>query len=125
LVAKQAIIDRALDKETQKGMPEQIVIPMPEPETVNISRKQVEKESETITSEQAKLIHAGIQAIAGMCDYARDLDGVGFNKFDANIGHSLAGFDQLTPKQAVLAKKLCRKYQRQIPEIWQAIKEVD
>ncbi|MFA5238223.1 MAG: DEAD/DEAH box helicase, partial [Phycisphaerae bacterium] len=49
LVAKQAVIDRALDKETQKGMPEQIVIPMPEPETVNISRKQVEKESKTIT----------------------------------------------------------------------------
>lgn len=47
-------------------------------------------------------------------DKARDLNGVGFSKVDVMIGHSLAGQSRLSPKQGVIAAKLCRKYRRQL-----------
>jgi len=45
---------------------------------------------------------------------AQQLDGVGFNKMDAPIGHSLAGAERLTQKQAAVGKKLVKKYHRQL-----------
>lgn len=42
------------------------------------------------------------------------LDGSGFNRIDAGIGHSLAERPRLTDRQAALGLRLCRKYRRQL-----------
>ena len=59
-----------------------------------------------------------ICSLAGMCDGAFSVDGMGFNKMDTPFGHSLANkANQGSPwtlKQAESALKLIRKYQRQL-----------
>jgi hypothetical protein len=56
-----------------------------------------------------------LQIIAGMDeDYASERNDVGFNKIDGKIGHSLANQEKLSNKQAVIARKLCNKYRRQL-----------
>ena len=60
-------------------------------------------------------IHRCLRLLAGHCDGARTLDGAGFNKMDAEFGHSLADAHALSPKQAVHGQKLIRKYHRQLP----------
>jgi hypothetical protein len=60
-------------------------------------------------------IHRCLRLLAGHCDGARTLDGAGFNKMDAEFGHSLANAHALSPKQAVHGQKLIRKYHRQLP----------
>ena len=57
-----------------------------------------------------------VQMLAGMCDGAWQLDDVGFNKIDTQIGHAFAARASLSPRQAVFAAKLARKYRRQLPE---------
>lgn len=49
-------------------------------------------------------------------DFARENNGKGFNSVDSNFGHILAGMDKLTVKQYDIAKKILRKYHKQIPE---------
>jgi hypothetical protein len=53
--------------------------------------------------------------LAGVCDGAQQLDGAGFSKVDSSIGHSLANQGWLTPRQAVLGRKIITKYRRQLP----------
>ena len=64
---------------------------------------------------------------AGRCNYARNLDGVGFSKFDADFGHALAGADPTTwtPKQTVAAYKLATKYRRQLAEMGLPIESIE
>ena len=47
-------------------------------------------------------------------DYARATNGIGFNKFDGDIGHQLAERIFITPKQAALGKKILKKYHKQL-----------
>ena len=61
-----------------------------------------------------ELIHSALRGIAFSCDGAVEEDGVGFNKIDALIGKQLALTENLTPKQAALAKMIICKYKRQI-----------
>ena len=49
-------------------------------------------------------------------DFARENNGKGFNSVDSNFGHILVGMDKLTVKQYDIAKKILRKYHKQIPE---------
>ena len=65
--------------------------------------------------------------LAGRCNYARNLDGVGFSKFDADFGHALAGADPTTwtPKQTVAAYKLATKYRRQLAEMGLPIESIE
>jgi hypothetical protein len=74
----------------------------------------VEKQSFDITQEQMDAVHLGLRMLAGVCDGAVGADGVGFNKMDAWIGRSLALQHTLSPKQAVLGRKIIAKYHRQI-----------
>jgi hypothetical protein len=60
-------------------------------------------------------IHSCLRLLAGHCDGARRLDGAGFNKLDAQFGHSLANAQHLSQKQAKAGRKLVRKYHRQLP----------
>jgi hypothetical protein len=46
-------------------------------------------------------------------DFAAEQNGIGFNKIDSGIGHSLAEQSFLTPKQAALGLKLVQKYHKQ------------
>lgn len=55
-----------------------------------------------------------VQFLAGRCDYASKVDGVGFNKLDAKFGHSLAECSRLTDRQEFYALKMLRKYRRQL-----------
>lgn len=72
-------------------------------------------EGAEMTEAQIAAVHAALRTLAGMDeDGARDINGVGFNKLDTNIGRSLAARGALTPRQAALGRKLVRKYHRQI-----------
>ena len=52
-------------------------------------------------------------------DFAATRNNVGFNKMDADFGHSLAANNHLSDKQREYGKKLLRKYHRQIPsDLW-------
>jgi hypothetical protein len=113
LVEKQEVIGAALDDETAK-IP---ATPIKEKAaSEGISPEKLEKESEAMTPERIAAIHRGIQMIAGMCDGARELDGAGYSKLDAGIGHSLAHAATLSPRQAALGHKLVNRYRRQLPE---------
>ncbi len=68
-----------------------------------------------IPPETIAAIHRCLRILAGTCDHARRIDGAGFNKMDAEFGHSLADAHALSPKQAVHGQKLIRKYHRQLP----------
>ncbi len=59
-------------------------------------------------------VHQAVKYLAGMCDGANSLDGCGFNKVDTRFGKDLAERTSLTPKQAVAAQKMLRKYKRQL-----------
>lgn len=117
LVAKQTVIDAALDKSHESNdEPLLPLMPQEEPATENTSRKQIAHESEALTQIQIQAVHLGLQMLAGICDGAHSLDGAGFNKFDTAIGKSLAERHSLSPKQGALGMKLVRKYRRQLPE---------
>ena len=52
-------------------------------------------------------------------DFAATRNNVGFNKMDADFGHSLAANNHLSDKQREYGKRLLRKYHRQIPsDLW-------
>lgn len=55
-----------------------------------------------------------LRHLASVCDYARTLDGQGFNGFDADFGHDLAGRDCLSDGQAIVACKMLQKYRKQL-----------
>ena len=115
LVNKQEIIDKALDDETKFELKNIPTVPVMDAASEEITRKQVETEASSITVEQIEMIHKAVKTIASYCDGANALDGMGFSKIDAGIGHSLAGFGKLSARQAVIGKKLAIKYKRQLP----------
>lgn len=111
LIEKQRIIDQALDAELEK------VLIMPvreEAATATASQSRIAKEAEKLTDDQVVAIHGALRVVAGMCDGALALDGMGFNKLDTRLGKSLAANEMLTRKQAALGKILVIKYQKQI-----------
>lgn len=112
LIEKQAVLDAGLDDPIEIAIP---VMPQ-EPSTSGISRKQLEKEAKTISPAQIQAVHSALRTLAGVCDGARLLDGHGFSKIDARIGHSLAAASTLSAKAAALGRKLLKKYGRQLGE---------
>ena len=115
LIGKQAIIDKALDAEVKA---EPIVETAPEPiAQVSPRRSEIERVAKTLDDEEIALIHQKLRLLAAWCDGANALDGRGFNKIDARIGHSLANASHLTPKQAALGKKIVHKYRGQFEGI--------
>jgi superfamily II DNA/RNA helicase len=115
LIEKQQVIDKALNDRVEVDL----VLPEPvkeeeKPATSRITRKEIEKEAEIITAEEIEEVHGKLRILAGVCDFAHSRDMAGFNKFDAPIGHALAEADRLTPKMAILGRKLTKKYHRQL-----------
>lgn len=112
LVAKQSVIEQALDK----GEAEQPVTPGSEQAaSAGKGREKVAALAETLTAKQIPAIHRLLRILAGLCDGAHSLDGSGFSKLDVGIGHRLAEQPYLTPKQAALGLLIARKYRRQLP----------
>lgn len=108
IVAKQAIIDAALDDQYTLVEP---VTPADETE----SKPKTEKPA--LTADQINAVHEALRILAGYDgDHASELNGIGFNRYDGAIGHSLAEAYALTEKQAALGAKVVRKYRRQLPE---------
>jgi len=119
LVAKQEVLDATLDNETKATLE---IVP-PEPSVTEHSTPQeIEAVAITLSHEQVQAIHQALRQLSAMCDGARSIDAMGFNKLDTNIGRSLALRETLTPKQAALGRKIVRKYRRQLdPDLMQII----
>lgn len=120
VIQKQEIIDRALDMDTSaRELADAPAVADGEADTHatdGTSKKKIEAEAAKLQPEQIRAIHEALRMLAGLCDGARQLDGSGFNRIDARIGHSLAHAPRLTPKQAALGKRIATKYRRQLPE---------
>lgn len=64
------------------------------------------------------IVKLSIRGLAGVCNYASSLDGMGFSRTDADFGHSLAQRqNDWTDKQLCAACKLVIKYQGQLNHI--------
>jgi hypothetical protein len=70
-----------------------------------------------VENEKAEPVLKALQIIASSdADHATAENGMGFNKLDTSIGHSFAEKTHLTTKQYEIAKKILKKYHKQIPE---------
>lgn len=76
-------------------------------ESVNKVRGQI---SPAIT----RAVKEGLRYLSGACDGARQLDGVGFNKYDAETGHKLALRTNLNESEINLGRLILRKYHNQL-----------
>jgi len=96
------------------------VVPAPKPVPEKPKRKSVSAPKGP-SKEFIRAAHDAVKILADVCDRAESQDGQGFNKYDAKFGHELAYLDTLTPRQALAAAKMVRKYQRQLPANIKAI----
>jgi hypothetical protein len=110
LVAKQEVLDRALDV-VVRAMP---VFPSAEKgATSDTGYDALTGLAERVRGHK-DMILANLKAISAMCDGASAVDGMGFNKMDTGIGKSLARQSRLSDRQAALAYKLVWKYRGQL-----------
>jgi SWI/SNF-related matrix-associated actin-dependent regulator 1 of chromatin subfamily A len=121
LVKKQEIADRALDDPISKLEAQEPIVTLTvkssasdDPSRKSVSTDAVEKE---YSADEISTFHEGLRMLAGMCDGAASLDGMGFNKLDTQFGKALSRQITLTQRQAAVAERLCRKYRRQLGEI--------
>jgi ribonuclease HI len=63
-----------------------------------------------------RAVMEGLRYLSNACDGARQLDDVGFNKFDAETGHRLASRPTLSEREVDLGRNILRKYHRQLAE---------
>lgn len=116
LVSKADISDRALDREVDPKDMSAVI------EHINMAGvlekegygKTVSPEAPAMSEAQIDAVMLGLRILAGMCDGAREKDGVGFNGLDTGFGHRLAGLPALSQRQALVAKKMIMKYHRQL-----------
>ena len=128
IVEKQEISDKALDLATLVNIP---VIPSkPAPTTeggrVNVEKKPA-KYPEATLDEQMVAAQA-TQQLAAMCDGACKEDHMGFNKLDSRAGKELAERSMRRPMsdgEVWFARKLIRRYRRQLPAAWVAALKCD
>lgn len=107
LVKKQEVIDNSLDKEYDFTEDVEYILELPE--------REEEPETPFISQEEKDYLLEKIKIIASFdLDKAKSLNGVGFSKTDTSLGHSLASQEFLSDKQANLARKLVKKYRRQL-----------
>lgn len=118
IVQKQRLADSLLDdlkaEEINPNAMDEPVIPKPRG-AIDMTRKELTAEA-TLTDRQIQAVAIALRRLAGMCDGARELDGAGFNKFDAQLGAELASRLYLSPRQAALGRRIVLKYRRQLGE---------
>ena len=59
-------------------------------------------------------VQTGLKHLAGACDGAHRRDGIGFNQFDAPLGHALAAKSTLSPRDVASGRRLLLHYRKQI-----------
>lgn len=110
-IHKEEILEKALDTDRPQIAEEATLIPK---HHALASRREIEVESIAITKDMRHAIHEALRRLSLVCDGAFARDGNGFNGCDSRIGKSLAEQPFLSPKQAVLAQRILRKYGRQL-----------
>jgi superfamily II DNA or RNA helicase len=115
LVEKQAVIDYALDKIKHQ----EVVAPTRgQASTRDMKREILDSVAEKLTVDHCKIIHRGLQILAGMdVDHARQRNDIGYSGCDVRIGHALAEQVTISKRQAALGLRLVNKYRRQIPNV--------
>jgi hypothetical protein len=77
---------------------------------------------EQITNEATGVIHETVESIHSALRYLANLNGDITNPYDREIIRSLANETQLSDKQAVLGRKILRRYKKQLSnEVVEAI----
>lgn len=108
IIEKQENITAALDAQAP-ATPE----PLPVVAVATVSRQELQASLPPAT---VAAVHRCLCILAGMDgDRAQQRNDAGYNKYDSQIGNSLAERDSLSPKQAILGQKIVRKYHRQLP----------
>lgn len=117
LIAKQSVIDAALDTRLEDREVQIEIEPRKQrASSADTTREMIAAEALLITDDQIAAIHSILCILAGLDqDHAAGKNDIGFNKIDSKIGHDLAGRRTLTPKQAALGRRIAKKYHRQIP----------
>lgn len=107
VVWKQEVADKALDL-----MPtyEELDVDMDDPTDPKNVRTTVRRTK----PEDREALLLALRMLAGMCDGAREEDGMGFNKLDTAFGHKMASLTDLSDAQYFACYKMVRKYKRQL-----------
>jgi SWI/SNF-related matrix-associated actin-dependent regulator 1 of chromatin subfamily A len=128
VVAKQGVIDLALDKGAMASYEATLPILTVEVgsvmEEIAMERKaqaKAQAQEAKVSDELRALVHDGLRVLAGVCDGAQMLDDCGFNKLDSIFGKALARQDRLSNRQVLAGAKLCRIYRRQIPGVAEGV----
>ncbi len=116
LIEKQEYMDALLEiQKMAQPVEETINIPVDEATTnnnTNVAKKQVEY----VPDDVARPVLEALNILANNDpDLALHRNNIGFNATDSPFGHVLSNLNKLTPKQYEIAKKILRKYSRQIP----------
>lgn len=114
VISKQSVIKKALDEE-RKPDEEYEEDDDSDILTGQERRKKWKPDAPIrLTPAQVAAIHKALRIIAGHdADRARQINGVGFNKFDTKFGCELAARDWLTPRQAQVGADIVKRYRRQ------------
>lgn len=114
LIAKQEVIDRAMDKElpaiqAQAGDP----VDLPKKKAADPRLANVPE----LSDEQIVALQRMSRILAGLDqDHAAMQNDIGYNGGDSRFGHVLAESARWSDKMAGFAWKMLRKYKRQLPE---------
>jgi SWI/SNF-related matrix-associated actin-dependent regulator 1 of chromatin subfamily A len=116
IVEKQEIIESALNTIQVRERVTSVA-------TRSLTRERIIEEAHNVTPEVKVAIHKALRILAGKdLDHCSVENGMGYNKVDSAIGHSLAERIELSAKQAVLGKRIVKKYSRQLPiELYSSI----
>ena len=107
LVQKQKVLDAALDDAVVN-------------EVISLedlaSDIKMKKQPKPLPKKTVQTLKDLLSAVVTRCDRAVELDGSGFNRLDTELGHSLAYIEKWTPAQQHAAKKMLKKYRKQIEQ---------
>ena len=74
----------------------------------------IERLNNHVTPALRAAVIKGLRYLANACDGARKRDSVGFNKYDADLGHELAAKTSLTERDIATGRALLRRYSAQL-----------
>lgn len=113
IINKQEIIDKALDDEYDVEELRESPVYIEDKNSIKFPTKEEFKEGIS-EDEKIDLLHKLKFIAAFDLDRAVIANNAGFSKTDTLIGNSLASCNRLTDRQAVVARKLVKKYRRQL-----------
>lgn len=109
IIEKQGVADRTLDNGSTPAITLSPIVESRDREVLSLPKQEPALPAEVVAS-----VHEGLRLLAGMCDGARTRDRMGFNGTDTVFGKELARLPSLTPKQALAAKRMLKKYHGQL-----------